>query len=164
MTATQKNRLTVALSALVVGAFFLLGGCMDEGAPTCPKGARHAVTSTGVEACIFEHVRLPDARGLRIYCDKVQMGHVDFVWEHNPWTVGYSCPEGWQRSNGQGRSSCRSPASQTTQDAPRERLACGLLNDGAIAMAWKAPAAFSNMSRVAVEIIRGVSPFVPNVP
>jgi hypothetical protein len=31
-------------------------------------------------------------------------------------------------------------------------------------MAWKAPAAFSSLSRVAIQIVRGVSPFVPDVP
>ena len=123
------------------------------------------MTETGVEACIFEHVRLPDSHGLSIYCDNTSTGHVDFAWKRNPWTAGYDCPEGWDRSNGiGGRSSCRSPASDATSSAAPERLACGLLPDGAIAMAWKAPAAFSGLSRVAVELIRGISPFVPDVP
>jgi hypothetical protein len=151
--------LSVAVMAAAVSA------CASEPGDPCPKGARYSMTSTGVHACLFDHVRLPDARGVRVYCDSVYSGHVDFEWEHNPWTMGYSCPVGWERTEGlRGQSSCRSPGTRTTEAAPRERLACGLMPDGAIAMAWKAPAAFSSLSRVAIQIVRGVSPFVPDVP
>ncbi|MBD90660.1 MAG: hypothetical protein CL940_10005 [Deltaproteobacteria bacterium] len=152
--------------ALLAGlACLALSACATEEPTTCPQGARHMSTETGVQACIFDQVQLPDARGLRIYCDNAERGHVDFSWEHNPWTLGYSCPEGWERSDGlPGLSACRSPSSEMTSAAPAEQRACGRLPSGAIAMAWKSPSEFSAYSRFAATMLRGISPFVPDLP
>jgi hypothetical protein len=125
-------------------ALLALSACVQEAPATCPQGSRHTTTQTGVQACIFDQVQLPDARGLRVYCDNAERGHVDFSWEQNPWTMGYSCPEGWERSDGlPGLSACRSPASKMTSAAPADRRACGRLPNGAIAMAWKSPSEFA---------------------
>ena len=156
-----------AMKLIVVMSLALLAfsACAVESPATCPQGSRHTTTDTGVQACIFDQVQLPDAQGLRIYCDNNEQGHVDFSWEHNPWTLGYSCPEGWERSDGlPGLSACRSPSSDMTSAAPADRRACGRLPNGAIAMAWKAPSAFSGYSRFAATMLRGISPFVPDLP
>lgn len=165
MNPIRTQRSVVNLIAVASLALLALSGCMSSEPMTCPQGSRHTTTETGVQACVFDRVQLPDARGLRVYCDNEERGHVDFSWEHNPWTLGYSCPEGWQRNDGlPGLSACRSPASALTSAAPSNRRACGRLPNGAIAMAWKAPSEFSDYSRFAATMLRGISPFVPDLP
>ena len=165
MTSIRAIQPTIIAILSMAVLAWAVTGCSSERVEPCPEGSRHSMTTTGVQACLFEEVQLPDAEDVRVYCDSVHLGRVDFEWKHNPWTMGYSCPDGWVRAEGlSGQSACRSPGTPTTESAPRERFACGLLPSGAIAMAWKSPAVFSSMSRVAVEIVRGVTPFVPNVP
>ena len=165
MKPIPTPRSMVSLITFASLALLALSGCAKEEPMSCPQGSRHTTTDTGVQACVFDQVQLPDARGLRVYCDNEERGHVDFSWQQNPWTLGYSCPEGWERSDGlPGLSACRSPASALTSAAPADRRACGLLPNGAIAMAWKAPTEFSSYSRFAATMLRGISPFIPDLP
>ena len=165
MNPILKHPALKSLAILVAMASLTLSACAAQEPAACPQGSRHMSTETGVQACIFDQVQLPDARGLRIYCDNAEQGHVDFSWEHNPWTLGYSCPEGWERNDGlPGLSACRSPASEMTSAAPADRRTCGQLPDGAIAMAWKSPSEFSSYSRFAATMLRGISPFIPDLP
>ena len=165
MNPIPTQNTTRVFLGVVASAWLALSACAEPEPATCPQGSRHTTTETGVQACVFDQVRLPDARGLRVYCDNAERGHVDFSWEQNPWTLGYTCPEGWERSDGlPGQSACRSPSSEMTSAAPADRRACGRLPNGAIAMAWKDPSEFSGYSRFAATMLRGISPFVPDLP
>ena len=119
MNPIPTQNTTRVFLGLVASAWLALSACAEPAPATCPQGSRHTTTETGVQACVFDQVRLPDARGLRVYCDNAERGHVDFSWEQNPWTLGYTCPEGWERSDGlPGQSACRSPSSEMTSAAP----------------------------------------------
>ena len=149
----MRTPISILVSILACGA--VLAACRTEIPSPCPREARFETSASGVAACVFEGIHLPDTQALAPDCSELAQGRFGFTWEPNPWTYGYRCPPGWKSDSGPGGQPACSVEGVRLDRVKGYDLTCAASEVGHMSFTWRrATAAISVTGEAASRLVK----------